>query len=78
MPTAPTMADPTRATPSIPAPQPQPAGVQRRALVPGVTVIVPAWNEEASIADTVRSIQAQSVTPVEIIVIDDCSTDRTG
>lgn len=43
-----------------------------------VTVIVPAYNEAASIADTIRSLQSQSAAPVEIIVVDDCSTDRTG
>jgi biofilm PGA synthesis N-glycosyltransferase PgaC len=47
-------------------------------LVPGVTVLIPAYNEEASIADTVRSVQRQTVAAAEIIVIDDCSRDRTG
>ncbi|HEX5135950.1 MAG TPA: glycosyltransferase family 2 protein [Planctomycetota bacterium] len=44
----------------------------------GLTVIVPAFNEEASVADTVRSLNAQTVPVDEILVIDDCSTDRTG
>lgn len=48
------------------------------ARVPGVTVLIPAYNEEASIADTVRSVQRQTSPAVEIIVIDDCSKDRTG
>jgi biofilm PGA synthesis N-glycosyltransferase PgaC len=43
-----------------------------------VTVIVPAYNEAASIADTIRSLRAQTVGPAEIIVVDDCSTDGTG
>ncbi len=43
-----------------------------------VTVIVPAFNEEASIAETIRSIQNQTTPPAEIIVVDDCSSDRTG
>ncbi len=47
-------------------------------LLPGVTVLIPAYNEEASIADTVASVQRQSPAAVEVIVIDDCSTDRTG
>jgi biofilm PGA synthesis N-glycosyltransferase PgaC len=44
----------------------------------GMTVLIAAYNEEMSIADTIRSVQAQSVRPDEIIVIDDHSSDRTG
>lgn len=73
------MKEPPRPTPSIPASQASRSEPRaKRELVAGVTVIIPAWNEEASIADTVRSVQIQTVTPVEIIVIDDCSTDKTG
>ena len=43
-----------------------------------VTVIVPAFNEAGSIADTIASIQAQSFRPADIVVVDDCSTDGTG
>src|SRR5881296_297523 len=43
-----------------------------------VTVIVPAFNEAASVADTIRSLHAQTARPREIIVVDDCSTDGTG
>lgn len=42
-----------------------------------VTVIVPAYNEAAGIAATVRSI-LRSHHPVEVIVVDDGSTDRTA
>jgi biofilm PGA synthesis N-glycosyltransferase PgaC len=45
---------------------------------PPVTVIVPAYNEAVSVADTIRSLQAQTVPPAAIIVVDDCSTDGTG
>lgn len=44
----------------------------------GLTVLVPAYNEAASIVDTVRSLQQQTLPPEEIIVIDDCSTDDTA
>lgn len=44
----------------------------------GLTVLVPAYNEAESIADTIRSIQNQTVPPDEIIVIDDFSKDNTG
>ncbi len=43
-----------------------------------ITVLVPAYNEATTIADTVRSLQAQTLQPDQIIVIDDCSTDATG
>ena len=43
-----------------------------------LTVLVPAFNESASLADTIHSLRAQTVLPAEIIVIDDCSTDDTG
>jgi len=43
-----------------------------------LTVIVPAFNEAESIADTIRSLQAQSCPPAEIVVVDDCSTDSTS
>ena len=43
-----------------------------------LTVLVPAYNEAASIADTIASLQAQTLPPHEIVVIDDCSTDGTG
>jgi cellulose synthase/poly-beta-1,6-N-acetylglucosamine synthase-like glycosyltransferase len=43
-----------------------------------VTAIIPAYNEAASIAATIRSLQAQTCPMSEIIVVDDCSTDDTG
>ncbi|MFM2374784.1 MAG: hypothetical protein RLZZ234_779, partial [Candidatus Parcubacteria bacterium] len=45
---------------------------------PTVTVLVPAYNEEASIAKTIESILAQTYPVAEIIVIDDHSSDRTS
>lgn len=41
-------------------------------------VIVPAWNAEATIADTLASIRAQTCPPERIIVVDDGSTDGTA
>jgi biofilm PGA synthesis N-glycosyltransferase PgaC len=43
-----------------------------------LTVIVPAYNEAATVAETVRSLQEQSLRPSEIVVVDDCSTDETA
>lgn len=42
-----------------------------------LTVLVPAYNEEESLEDTVASLLDQTRKPAEIIVIDDGSTDRT-
>jgi poly-beta-1,6-N-acetyl-D-glucosamine synthase len=48
------------------------------ALRAGITVLIPAYNEAASVADTVRSLLSQTRVPDAIIVIDDGSTDGTA
>jgi glycosyltransferase involved in cell wall biosynthesis len=45
--------------------------------IPTISIIVPARNEEASLADCLQSLVAQSGVDFEIIVVDDHSTDRT-
>lgn len=46
---------------------------------PTVTILIPAFNEEATIADTIKSIKEQTYKNItQILVIDDCSTDETG
>lgn len=46
--------------------------------LPSVTVVVPAYNEEAVIVATVHSLLACSYpSPVQIVVVDDGSTDGT-
>jgi len=51
----------------------------RRPLrAPALSVLVPARNEERSIAECVRSLLAQSYRPLEVLVLDDGSTDTTG
>ncbi|WP_341924449.1 glycosyltransferase [Nocardioides psychrotolerans] len=47
-------------------------------LADQLTVIIPAYNEEASIADTVRSVLGQTTVPARVIVVDDQSTDDTA
>jgi len=44
---------------------------------PLVSVILPAYNGERFVAEAVESILAQTYSPVELIVVDDGSTDRT-
>lgn len=45
---------------------------------PIVSVIVPARNEEMSIEATVRGFLSQTYGPIEVIVVNDRSTDATG
>jgi glycosyltransferase involved in cell wall biosynthesis len=45
---------------------------------PLVSVIVPAYNHEAFVEHTLRSIEEQTYPNVETIVVDDGSRDRTG
>ena len=45
---------------------------------PTLTCIIPAYNEAASIRDTVDSVFNQSEPPESVIVVDDGSTDGTG
>ena len=44
---------------------------------PLVSILIPAYNAEEWIAETLRSAVAQTWQPKEIIVVDDGSTDRT-
>ncbi|HZY63876.1 MAG TPA: glycosyltransferase [Edaphobacter sp.] len=50
----------------------QPAGA------PSLTVIVPARNEEANVADCLHSLLGQDYSNFQIIAVNDRSTDKTG
>lgn len=43
-----------------------------------VSVIVPAYNAEATIETTLETISSQTYAPIEVIVVDDGSNDRTS
>jgi len=42
-----------------------------------VTVVIAAYNAETFLSETLDSVLAQSLTDIEVIVVDDGSTDRT-
>lgn len=44
---------------------------------PSVAVVVPCYNGDRYISQTLASIDAQSLRPSEVIVVDDCSRDDT-
>lgn len=44
---------------------------------PLVTVVIPAYNAEATLGDAIESALGQSYGSVEVVVVDDGSTDRT-
>lgn len=43
-----------------------------------VSIIMPAYNMSRYVARAIRSAQAQTVEDIEILVVDDCSTDDTA
>jgi biofilm PGA synthesis N-glycosyltransferase PgaC len=49
-------------------------------LPPGakVSVLIPCHDEEGSIEETIRSAMEQDLPDLEVIAVDDASTDRTG
>ncbi|MGA3292818.1 MAG: glycosyltransferase [Candidatus Acidiferrales bacterium] len=55
-----------------PAPQDHPE------YKPEVTVLIPAYNEESVIVDTVRAALASDYPKLEVLVVDDGSADRTS
>ena len=44
---------------------------------PLISVILPTYNKEFTLMKSIRSIQNQSLKNIEIIIVDDCSTDNT-
>lgn len=42
-----------------------------------ISVIIPCFNSETTIVRAVTSVIAQTITPKEVILVDDCSTDST-
>jgi len=53
------------------------AGTKRDAGGPGISVVMPAYNAEETIGFALRGLLEQTWRDLEIIVVDDGSTDRT-
>jgi peptidoglycan-N-acetylglucosamine deacetylase len=49
-----------------------------RGPLPGVTVLIPAHNEEKAIVETVDSVLLSDYPDLHIVVVDDGSADKTG
>jgi cellulose synthase/poly-beta-1,6-N-acetylglucosamine synthase-like glycosyltransferase len=56
--------------------QPQ-RGLRPPALRPGITVVVPAYNEQEVVVTTVSALLQHDYAPLEVVVVDDGSTDAT-
>ena len=46
-------------------------------VLPKITVLIPAYNEERRIVETIQGIMKSNYTNLELIVINDASTDQT-
>lgn len=44
---------------------------------PLISVVVPCWNVERYVEECVKSLISQKYENIEIILVDDCSTDST-
>ena len=52
-------------------------GVEGVAAAPAISVVLPAYNAAETIGRAVESVLAQSCAEFELIIVDDCSEDRT-
>ena len=56
----------------------RPAPLDHPEYQPEVSILIPAYNEEGVIVDTVRAALASKYAKLEVLVVDDGSTDRTA
>jgi glycosyltransferase involved in cell wall biosynthesis len=45
---------------------------------PHLSILVPTWNAEATVERALGSVLAEGAIPLELVVVDDASTDRTA
>lgn len=50
---------------------------ERKVIDGLVSIIMPSWNTERFIAETIQSVIDQTYTNWELLIVDDCSTDNT-
>src|SRR5687767_7482330 len=52
---------------------------RRKMILPTmkVSVVIPCYNESGTIEEIIRAVRASGVPDLEIVVVDDCSTDGT-
>lgn len=46
-------------------------------MKPKISIIIPIYNVEKYLCDTMNSVITQSLEDIEIICVDDCSTDTS-
>lgn len=51
--------------------------VSRNPYIPGVSILAPAFNEELTIVDNVKSLLRQDYPKFEVVIVNDGSKDRT-
>lgn len=61
----------------VPPPKPDAPLIHPSAETPLVSILIPARNEANAIANTIRSLRAQTYAPFEVFLLDDQSTDGT-
>jgi glycosyltransferase involved in cell wall biosynthesis len=44
---------------------------------PLISLVLACYNQEKFVAEAVRGVLSQTYTPLDIVIVDDCSTDRT-
>lgn len=50
---------------------------EKNNLIPAVSIIIPMYNSEKYVAECLESISVQTLQNFELIIVDDCSTDKS-